>query len=132
MVLIDPITPPAELLEHENVDVVLTAEWHRRSSSDIAEPLSELPEGIEPKAAFYPGDRMLWLPQHRALVLGDSLMYARAQPDKWLGGKTRDEYNAALRPLLDLPFELLLPTHGDPIADNARDHLAHELGAGAT
>ena len=71
---------------------------------------------------------MLWLPDHRALVLGDSLMYARAQPDEYLAGKTREEYNAALRPLLDLPFEMLLPTHGDPITEGAREHLARELG----
>src|SRR5438046_1716909 len=44
----------------------------------------------------------------------------KAAPDSWLpDGVTRDELRASLRPLLDLPVELILPTHGDPITDGA-------------
>lgn len=133
VVLFDPIAPPAQLLSGRNVEVALTAEWHRRDSDAVAAPISmpgdPLPEGVEAAPAFFPGDRMLWLPAQRALILGDSMMYGRAIPDAWLETSSRAEYNAALRPLLDLPVELLLPTHGEPISEHAHEHLAHELGA---
>ena len=52
-------------------------------------------------------------------------------PDEWLESEwakaTRAEYNAKLRPLLDLPVELLLPTHGEPVLDNAHDALRAAL-----
>lgn len=36
-------------------------------------------------------------------------------PDDWLpDGKTRADYRAWLEPFLELPVELVLPTHGDP------------------
>jgi hypothetical protein len=52
-------------------------------------------------------------------------------PDAWLESEwakaTREEYNEKLRPLLDLPVELLLPTHGDPVLDDAHDALRRAL-----
>jgi hypothetical protein len=48
-------------------------------------------------------------------------------PDEWLGDSKREDYNAKLRPLLDLPIELLLPTHGDPITEDARARLERAL-----
>jgi hypothetical protein len=128
LVLIDPVTPPAELLRRDPA-IVLTAPWHRRSSEDIGEPLAEPPRGIEARPAYFPEDRMLWIARHNALVLGDSLMNAEPIPDEWLDGASREDYNAALRPLLDLPIELLLPTHGAPIVHGAHEHLARALGA---
>jgi hypothetical protein len=54
-----------------------------------------------------------------------------AMPDAWLESEwakaTREEYNEKLRPLLDLPVERLLPTHGDPVLDDAHDALRHSL-----
>jgi hypothetical protein len=42
---------------------------------------------------------------------------------------THDELRGRLRPLLELPVELLLPTHGDPIAENARKTLEQAVDA---
>ena len=131
-ILFDPITPPDSLRRDRTVEVVLTADWHRRSSDQLNAAVRRagdpLPAGVEEQPAFFPGDRMFWLPDERALILGDSLMYGRAIPDAWLEESTRAEYNAKLRPLLDLPVELLLPTHGDPIVESAREQLEQELG----
>ena len=41
---------------------------------------------------------------------------------------TREEYNAKLRPLLGLPVELLLATHGEPVLDDAHGALERALG----
>jgi hypothetical protein len=131
LLLFDPISPPAELIEGRELAVVLTARWHGRSANDLGAPVHDqgdpLPDGVEAKPAFFlPEERTLWLRSHRALVAGDSLPAAGAVPDAWLD-VPREEYNAKLRPLLDLPLELLLPTHGDPIVDNAHEHLARAL-----
>ena len=37
------------------------------------------------------------------------------------------EYNQKLAPLLDLPVELLLPTHGDPVTKDALESLKGAL-----
>jgi glyoxylase-like metal-dependent hydrolase (beta-lactamase superfamily II) len=86
---------------------------------------------VNAQPAFFPGERSLWIPAQNALVIGDSLPGAGAMPDAWLESEwakaTREEYNEKLRPLLDLPVELLLPTHGDPVLDDAHDRLSAAL-----
>jgi hypothetical protein len=132
VLLFDPIDPPKRLLEGGRAAVVLTAEWHKRSSPELGLPVHDtgdpLPEGVEERPAFYlPEERFVWLPDQRALVAGDSLPNAGQVPDAWLD-VPREHYAKALRPLLDLPIELLLPTHGDPVVDDAHAHLARALG----
>jgi hypothetical protein len=47
-------------------------------------------------------------------VFGDSFPGGPI-PDDWLPeGQTRADYNAWLASLIELPVELVLPTHGDP------------------
>jgi glyoxylase-like metal-dependent hydrolase (beta-lactamase superfamily II) len=75
---------------------------------------------------------VLWLPSHRALVVGDVLLGAgdggaRLCPPSWLHGTTADAVRTALRPVLDLPVELLLLTHGDAIESDARGALERAL-----
>ena len=60
------------------------------------------------------------------LVAGDSLPNTSQVPDAWLD-VPREEYLKALRPLLDLPIVLLLPTHGDPVLTDGHAHLARVL-----
>jgi glyoxylase-like metal-dependent hydrolase (beta-lactamase superfamily II) len=93
----------------------------------------ELPGGV---VAYDAGRRLevaFWLPSHRALVAGDALLggapgEARICPEHWAPeGWSRDDVRRALRPLLDLPVELLLLTHGDVIADDARGALERAL-----
>jgi hypothetical protein len=133
VILFDPIAPPRELTREANVQVVLTAEWHGRDAATLGAPVSgdDLPPDVTAQPAFFPGERTLWIPRHNALVVGDSLPDGGAMPDAWLESEwakaTRDEYNAKLRPLLDLPVELLLPTHGDPVMEDAHGALERAL-----
>ena len=76
---------------------------------------------------------LFWIPSHRALVAGDVLLGdeegdVRLVPDGWLAeGTTREQIRAALLPLLDLPVELLLLTHGEPVRADAHAALAAAL-----
>jgi hypothetical protein len=77
-----------------------------------------LPVGLQ----AYPGqkrnDLLLWLESHRAVVAGDTLADFGEGPQinpHWLrGGVTREQVVDGLRPLLALPVEHLLETHGGP------------------
>jgi hypothetical protein len=134
VILFDPIDPPEELTRDGNVQVVLTAEWHGRDAGKLGAPIrgDDLPHEVNAQPGFFPGERSLWIPAQNALVVGDSLPNGGAMPDAWLESEwaraTREEYNEKLRPLLDLPVELLLPTHGDPVLDDAHAALSRALG----
>ncbi len=129
VILFDPISPPEELTRGHNVEIVLTANWHERSAADLGAPVrgDDLPMPVNAQPAFFPDERTLWIPAHSALIVGDSLPGGKAAPDNWLGESTREDYNAKLEPLLDLPVELLLPTHGDPITEDAHGALKRAL-----
>ena len=133
VVLFDPIDPPGELLQGDNVQVALTADWHSRDAGKLGLPVcgDELPPHVNAQPGFFPGERTLWIPAHNALVAGDCLPDGGAMPDEWLESEwaksTREQYNAKLRPLLDLPIELLLATHGDPVVEDAHAHLERVL-----
>jgi glyoxylase-like metal-dependent hydrolase (beta-lactamase superfamily II) len=65
-----------------------------------------------------PYDVLLWVESHRAVAIGDTLI-DRGQGieivDSWLAeGVTRAQVVEGLRPLLELPVEHVLPTHGEP------------------
>jgi len=140
------------------VVVLLTCRWHRRSSAEMIERLEatvhspaedasevgipvvpyrlgdNLPGDVEPRLGGYPNEATLWIGKHRALVTGDVLLGGewgfRLQPDSWLPeGLARGELGERLLPLLELPVELLLPTHGDPVEDDAAEVLRRALGA---
>ena len=60
-------------------------------------------------------DLVLWIERARAVVSGDSL--ADLGPglalNEWLrGGVTREQVLQRMRPLLELPVEIVLPAHG--------------------
>jgi hypothetical protein len=130
LVLIDPLAPPDGLAEHATA-VVITCPAHSRDSARLGVPVyapgDVLPDGIVAYPTVDPTDLVLWIPEHWALVFGDSLI-DRGQgleiPASWAEpGLTREDWAAALRPLLELPVELALPTHGPP-ADRAALALA--------
>jgi len=129
IVLFDPIAPPDELTREGDVQVVLTGEWHARDAKKLGLPIrgDDLPPDVTAQPAFFPGERTLWIPAQNALVIGDSLPGGGPIPDAWLESDwakgTRDDYKAKLRPLLDLPVDVLLPTHGDPVLDDAHGAL---------
>jgi hypothetical protein len=79
--------------------------------------LGAWPFGIEAYAGRENNDLVLWLPSVSAIVSGDSLSDFGDGLDIQLGGRkhlTRDEVAQRLRPLLELPVELVLPAHGPP------------------
>ncbi len=93
-----------------------------------------LPGGIEGRTIEHRAEALLWIPSHNALVAGDLLLGTagggvRVVPDSWLRpGVTGAMIRDGLRPLLDLPVELLLLTHGVPVLDDARAKLAAAIG----
>jgi hypothetical protein len=92
----------------------------------------DLPGDVEPQVAAYTDEATLWLREHAALVIGDAFLGGergfRVQPDSWLEeGLTHDGLRDRLRALLELPVEMLLPTHGDPILENAHEALENAL-----
>lgn len=87
-------------------------------------PGGELPGGFVPFAAARSGEVLLWLPQHRTLLAGDVLVGdeeggLRLCPESWLGAATHADLRRALRPLLELPVERLLVSHGAPVREPA-------------
>ena len=108
-----------------------------RLSASVSNPFTlgdALPGEIQAFDADRRDEVLLWIPQHEALVAGDVLLGdgrggVRVCPDDWLPeGVSPDEFRAALRPLLELPVERLLVSHGDPVLTGGRDALARALG----
>ena len=78
------------------------------------------PFGMQAYAGREDNDIILWLPWINAIVSGDSLsdFGGEGHLDIHLGGRThvtRDDVAERLRPLLELPVELVLPVHGEPM-----------------
>jgi glyoxylase-like metal-dependent hydrolase (beta-lactamase superfamily II) len=65
-----------------------------------------------------PKDLVLWIESQRAVIAGDSLVDFGQGLEinvRWLReGDTREEVAQEMRPLLELPVELVLPAHGAP------------------
>ena len=77
-----------------------------------------LPPGVD---AAFPGrqsnDLVLWIASRRVVVAGDSLVDFGGGleiHEAWLWSTTREQVVGQLRPLLDLPVEHVLATHGGP------------------
>jgi glyoxylase-like metal-dependent hydrolase (beta-lactamase superfamily II) len=91
------------------------------------EPGSELPGGLK---ALYDGrgrnETPLWLPEQKALVFSDALTAPDGELLIW-DTPHIDRARAALRELLDLPFEHVIVAHGDPVHDRAAYERALEL-----
>ena len=90
------------------------------------EPGSTLPGGL---VALYDGrgrnETPLWLPEQRALVFADALTAPDGELRVWA---TPQEERAlpALRELLELPFEHVIVSHGEPVHDRAEYERALE------
>lgn len=98
---------------------------------EAIEPGSELPGGLR---ALDDGrgrnETPLWLPEQRALVFADALTAPRGDLRMWA---TPHEERAlvALRALLDLPFEHVIVSHGEPLHDRAAYERAPSFRSGA-
>ena len=79
-------------------------------------PGKELPGGV---VAQYDGrgrnETPLWLPQQRALVFADALTAPEGELLVWATPWHEERVLPALRALLELPFEVVIVAHGDPV-----------------
>ncbi len=132
-----------ELASGREPVVVLTCPWHRRDYEAVVQRLGAtvfvpppdspdpspvhgrvfragdtLPVGVEAFPGMEPNDLVLWIASRGALALGDTLIdrgKGLEFPADWAKeGVPPDEILASLQPLLDLPVEVVLPTHGAP------------------
>jgi glyoxylase-like metal-dependent hydrolase (beta-lactamase superfamily II) len=132
---------------HGPPSILISLYWHARSAGEILaryegasvwahEPAAgevvkrvavsktfvdgdELPGGVEALAMGLMNEASFWLPGHRALVLGDSLLGYEGRtelcPRSWLGkNDTMEELEASVRRALARDPERLLLTHGGP------------------
>lgn len=68
----------------------------------------------------------LWLPEQRALVFADGLTAPGGELRVWGTPWHEQAVLPALRALLDLPFELVIVAHGEPVHDRAAFEAALE------
>jgi hypothetical protein len=97
-----------------------------------------LPGGIQAFGTARSSEVVYWLPQQKALVAGDVLLGAGAKPnatedplrlcpEAWLGAASHDDLRESLRPLLDLPVQQVLVSHGEPVLRSSKRALADVL-----
>jgi hypothetical protein len=101
-------------------------------ATDLFAPGDELPGGIRALETAREAEVVFWLADHRALVFGDVILGAqggglRMCPQGWLKPQTHEDLVRSLRPLLELPVELALVAHGDPVVDGAHEALRRAL-----
>ncbi len=84
------------------------------------EPDSQLPGGI---VALYDGrgrnETPLWLSEQRALVFADALTAPGGELRVWASPCHEQRALPALRALLELPFEHVIVSHGEPVHTRA-------------
>ena len=153
LVLIDPLDPPRGLARPDHV--LLTVYWHMRSAPQLAadrvwatrrgaRPLrnrgvnvtdtvevGSLPGGISALTTARSSEVVYWLPEQKAVAVGDVLLGTGAKPnatdeplrlcpERWLGKASHQDLRESLRPLLDLPVERVLVSHGEPVLRDAK------------
>ena len=139
------------------VSILLTVWWHERSAGELAEryeaevwaheeggsrtetPVTHpfatgdaLPGGLIGIDAQRVGETMYWLPEQRALVSGDIFLGdgdggVRICSQSWLGDVSHRELKLALAGLLDLPVEMVLVAHGEPVLEDGLTALTAAL-----
>jgi glyoxylase-like metal-dependent hydrolase (beta-lactamase superfamily II) len=121
---------------------------HRRSASRLdasvpfraIAPGDALPHGMQvvPIGSPRRAEQPLWIPERRALALGDAIVGAEGGLRVWIQHKltpARERWFSqrlapTLRPLIDLGPDAVLVTHGPPVLAGATAALAEALEAG--
>jgi hypothetical protein len=148
-VLIDPLVPAGgedDFFRHLDTDVerrdlpvviLLTADWHRRSSAELAARYGARiggapPEGVEEIAIAGAGERQVayFIRPHAALVVCEVFAVdidgeLRACQSPAL--ERPDELEASLRRIMELPIERLLVSHGEPVLVDAKARMVEAL-----
>lgn len=157
LLLVDPLVPADRTELQDEIDtlvrshgrrvaILTTLKFHRRSRPELAaryqastsRARDTLPEGVVTLPIRGAGETMVWLPEREALIPGDRLLGddaggLRLPDERWLrylsSGMRRRGLAAVLRPLLDLPVELVLVSHGEPVLADGRAAIARALAA---
>jgi glyoxylase-like metal-dependent hydrolase (beta-lactamase superfamily II) len=145
LVLIDPLVPDelwpeldAEVKESGKPVVVLTTIYfHERSRDAVARRygarLGGAVAGVRAFSAERGDEVAFWLEEPRAVVFGDAILGDQAgglRLTPWArNAEGLERTRQALLTLLDLPVDIALPAHGDPVLANGREALARALGA---
>jgi glyoxylase-like metal-dependent hydrolase (beta-lactamase superfamily II) len=158
-VLVDPLIPTSAGERHRFLDaldrdvkrrglpvaILRTCAWHARSTEELAErydgrvlgrsELDLLPTGVAAVPAPAAEEVVYWLGPARTVVPGDVLLGAPGGltlcPASWLQSRGGlPQLARDLTSLLELPVERVLPSHGPPVLEGARDALASVLGRG--
>jgi hypothetical protein len=109
--------------------------------TEVTDPFAAgepLPGGIRAFQTARAAEVVFWLPAQAAVVVGDVLLGAGAKPrpteeplrlcpDRWLGKATHEDLRRSLQPLVELPVESVLVSHGAPILQNGNAALAEVL-----
>ncbi len=104
----------------------------RAPVTDVFRAGDELPADLLALEARPRSEVLLWEPRSRALIVGDALLGDGEKgaglhtcPASWLPESTGlEDLRESLRPALDLPVELILPSHGAPVLSGAGAALA--------
>jgi hypothetical protein len=153
-VFIDPLVPSGderafwqwadERCAGRAVLVLITLAFHRRSRdafvaryrAGTSRAKRSLPADVHSFHLKGAGETVFWLPRPRALVVGDRVVGAQGAslalcPQSWLDYLPRSitvtRLGELLRPLLELPIEIVLVSHGDPVLSDGRAALERAL-----
>jgi hypothetical protein len=154
--LIDPLLPGEDRSEFlrwldqriatRPVSILTTIRWHRRDRDELAERYrwttsrawNAVPPGVKPRPLRGAGETMFWLPAVATLVAGDRLIGAegaglRVCPQSWLDDVHVDRPGVAelLRPLVALPIERVLVSHGEPVLHDGSAALVRAIAEAA-
>jgi glyoxylase-like metal-dependent hydrolase (beta-lactamase superfamily II) len=148
LVLVDPLLPAGEeeefLAQLDRdverlalpVSILLTAPWHERSASILRERYqarNRIPGGVETYPIEGSPEEQLayFIRPHRALVVAEifvgdgrgglALATSPALED-------RDALDRSLRTIAELPVELVLVSHGEPVLEDGRRAIELALG----
>jgi hypothetical protein len=150
--LIDPLLPIRERdgfllwldgrVADRAVSILTTIHWHRRDREVLAERYrpnttrawNAVPRGVRPRPLRGAGETMYWLLAVATLVAGDRLIVTEDQglqlcPQSWLEDVHVNRPGLAdlLAPLLGLPIERVLVSHGEPVLHDGRAALARAI-----
>jgi hypothetical protein len=111
----------------------------RKAGFRAIAPGEALPGGVSAYAVGRPRryETPLLVPSHRAVVFGDAVAEVDGRLRVWSGERVderverfyRERFNPTLEPLLELDFERVLPTHGQPVMEDGKRALRAALRA---
>jgi len=154
----DPLLPPERaaflrradrLVGGRAVSVLTTVRWHARSRPElvtryhasVSRARPALATGIVPLRIVGAEETLFWLPAPRALIPGDRILGdgaggLRLCPQSWLNYLEAkpgvSQLAAMLAPLLELPVEMVLVSHGEPVLSDGRRALRRALDSATT